>query len=106
MVNRFRREPVQLPPISAGQCDWCGGEIKPPSTNYCSPACRTKYGNVLIKQGKQIIQAAKHWRKHRGRKGTNGQGMMQIISDKVDDFNREDTARKTAFKIIEKRKSK
>lgn len=46
------------------------------------------YNNLCAAEGKQIVQAAKHWAKHRGAAGTPGAGMLQMIRDRADDFNR------------------
>ena len=92
-----RREPVQLPTIVALECDWCGNAI-PSGRKYCCPDCRTRYNNQCAAEGKQIVQAAKLWAKHRGAAGTNGAGMLQLIRDRADDFNRAARLRKETFR--------
>ena len=88
-----RREPVQLATIVPNECDWCGNEISP-GRKYCCPDCRTRYNNLCAAEGKQIVQAAKLWAKHRGAADTPGAGMLQMIRDRADDFNRAGRARK------------
>lgn len=52
------------------------------------------YNNLCAAQGKTVIQWLKLWRKHRGGKGTPGEGMMTLIAERVDAMLRVDAARK------------
>ena len=93
MDMRDRMEPNEPMPLERGRCDWCGSAV-PKRRSYCSPDCRVKYNNLLSRQGKAVMQMLKHWRKHRGRKGTPGEGKIGEIAARVDAMLEEDRDRK------------
>lgn len=92
---RGRLEPKDPLPLTRGRCSWCGAKVK--GKFYCSPDHRTKYNNLQNAQGKAIIQIAKVWRKHRGRKGTPGEGLIGELTDRLDKLNAEDRDRWRSF---------
>lgn len=92
------REAKLLPALTPGLCDWCGGPCGKDQSGrrkkYCSPACYQSYNNLCASQGKTIIHMLKIWRKHRGAKGTPGEGMIGEITSRLDDMLRDDAERK------------
>ena len=93
MDSRERMEPRDTQPLQRGSCDWCGEKTARGRT-YCNPQCRVSYNNLLARQGKSVMQMLKLWRKHRGRKGTPGEGMIGDIATRVDAMLAEDQERK------------
>jgi hypothetical protein len=89
-----RRAPM---PLVRGLCDWCG-EPTPKGRAYCSKICRVSYDNLLARQGKAIMQLLKLWRKHRGGKGTPGQGKLTEVAERVDACLSEDRHRIASFR--------
>lgn len=84
-------------PLQRGLCDYCGRKVARGRT-YCNAACRTSYNNLLARQGKSVMQMLKIWRKHRGAKGTPGEGMIGEIATRVDLILEEDRERKRNLK--------
>lgn len=101
MTNKERREPQAPRPLKPGRCDWCGNR-PPRGRAYCGPACRVSYNNALAAQGKAVMQLLKHWRAHRGRKGTPGEGVLSEVAHRVDQILREDRERREALAILTK----
>jgi len=97
MTSRDRMEPRDTQPLQAGRCDWCGGKT-PRGRTYCNAKCRVAYNNLLGRQGKSVMQMLKLWRKHRGRKGTPGEGMIGDIATRVDQMLAEDRERKARMR--------
>lgn len=95
-MTRHRMEPRNATPLQRGLCDWCGGPCVG-SLAYCSAECRVAYNNLLARQGKAIMQQLKIWRKHRGGKGTPGEGMLTAVAARVDAMLEEDRNRKAEF---------
>lgn len=93
MTNRTPLEPKDTMPLQRGSCDYCGKATKSGRT-YCSKECRVAYNNLLARQGKAVMQMLKHWRLHRGRKGTPGEGMIGEVATRVDAMLTEDRQRK------------
>ena len=91
-MTKPRRAPMTLPPIVAGECDWCGGNIPKTASNYCGPTCRRDYNNLLTKQGRTIAQAAKLWRNN-----TPADCALQMLTARLDEFLTEDIERKARF---------
>ena len=52
------------------------------------------YNNLLARQGKAVMQMLKVWRKHRGAKGSPGEGMIGQVASRVDAMLEEDRERK------------
>jgi predicted nucleic acid-binding Zn ribbon protein len=86
-------EPKTTMPLQRGLCDWCGNATRQGRT-YCGKECRVAYNNLLARQGKAVMQMLKVWRKHRGAKGTPGEGMIGEIATRVDAILEEDRERK------------
>ena len=103
-MNRDRMEPKAPMPLQSGSCDFCGGEA-PAGRSYCCKACRVAYNNLLGRQGKSVMQMLKVWRKHRGAKGTPGEGMLGEIATRVDAILAEDRERKRQFESAERTSS-
>lgn len=80
-------------PLQRGSCDFCGRSTVGGRT-YCGKECRVAYNNLLARQGKTVMQMLKLWRKHRGAKGTPGEGMIGEIATRVDAILAEDRERK------------
>jgi predicted nucleic acid-binding Zn ribbon protein len=80
-------------PLQRGSCDFCGRSTVKGRT-YCGKECRVAYNNLLARQGKTVMQMLKVWRKHRGAKGTPGEGMIGEIATRVDAILEEDRERK------------
>ena len=95
-----RREPIEPMPLKRGLCDWCGNKAGH-GRSYCSPECRTKYNNKLAAQGKSVMQLLKIWRKHRGRKGTPGEGKLGDVTHRIDEILREDRQRQKDLRRTE-----
>lgn len=97
-MTKLRLEPNAPMPLTPGLCDWCGCKVgRAPSgvqRSYCSPECRVSYNNQLAKEGKAVMQMLRLWRKHRGRKGTPGEGKISDIAHRVDGFLAADAERK------------
>jgi hypothetical protein len=90
--RRARLEPIQSQPLRRGRCDWCGKKT-PRGRTYCGRSCQVSYNNLLLRQGKALVQSLKIWRLHRGRMGTPGAGKLALISARVDALLVEDRAR-------------
>ena len=94
------REKINLRATHEGRCEWCGSKIRP-HRRYCCPDHRTKYNNWLASKGKVIVPAVLTWARHRGAADKPNQprasGMLGIIRDAADDFNRETRARIAEF---------
>jgi len=84
-------------PLQRGLCDWCGNTA-PRGRSYCGKECRVAYNNLLARQGKSVMQMLKLWRKHRGAKGTPGEGMIGEIATRVDAILAEDRERKASLR--------
>lgn len=96
MEDRERMEPREPQPLERGRCDYCGNPA-PRGRSYCCSTCRVAYNNLLGRQGKAVMQMLKLWRKHRGRRGTPGEGMIGEIANRVDALLKEDQARKRSM---------
>jgi len=83
-------------PVQRGACDHCGAKTKR-GRSYCGPTCRVAYNAILARQGKAVIQALKIWRKHRGGKGTPGEGKLTAVAARVDAMLAEDRDRKAHY---------
>jgi hypothetical protein len=91
-MSRHRMEPKEPMPLQAGLCDYCGGKCLR-GRSYCGTACRVAYNNLLARQGKTVMQLLKIWRKHRGAKGTPGEGKITEVAARVDAILEEDRER-------------
>lgn len=85
-------EPMEPEALHRGRCDWCGAPVSR-GRIYCSPQHRASYRNLLAAQGKSVMQLLKLWRKHRGAKGTPGEGKITAVAARVDEMLQHDRAR-------------
>lgn len=85
-------EPKDPMPLQRGLCDWCGAQC-PKGRSYCNATCRQSYNNLLARQGKSVMQLLKIWRKHRGAKGSPGEGKIGEVAARVDALLEEDRHR-------------
>ena len=94
------REPMEAKasmPLQRGSCDFCGRTTAEDRT-YCGKECRVAYNTLLARQGKSVMQMLKVWRKHRGARGTPGEGMISEIAERVDAILSEDRERKARLR--------
>jgi len=96
-MSRAPMEQKATMPVQRGLCDWCGNAT-PLGRTYCGKECRVAYNNLLARQGKSVMQMLKLWRKHRGAKGTPGEGMIGEIATRVDAILAEDRERKARLR--------
>jgi len=96
-MSRAPMEPKQPTPLQRGLCDWCGNAT-PQGRAYCGKECRVAYNNLLARQGKAVMQMLKVWRKHRGAKGSRGEGMIGQVASRVDAMLEEDRERKARLR--------
>lgn len=95
-MTRDHLEAIEPNPLQRGRCDYCGQKAAR-GRSYCGKACRVAYNNLLARQGKSVMQMLKIWRKHRGAKGTPGEGMIGQIAARVDLLLEEDRNRKATY---------
>lgn len=103
-----RLEPSELPPVKPGRCQWCGArtprDVRNNRMKYCRGTdCRQKYNNLCAKQGKPLMDMLKLWRKHRGAKGTPGQGVLTEVTTRLDRMiadDRERVSELTAVRVL------
>ena len=88
-----RRQPLKLPVMVEGECDWCGGHIEG-ERKYCSTSCKVSYNNLQAKQGKTVVQAVKLLGVRPNGTSPSRADMLQTIIDRACEFNREDRERK------------
>jgi len=96
-MSRAPMEPKATMPLTRGSCDFCG-QATAEGCTYCGKECRVAYNNLLARQGKSVMQMLKLWRKHRGAKGTPGEGMIGEIATRVDAILAEDRERKARLR--------
>lgn len=79
-------------PLTPGKCEWCG---KPCDQHMiaCSVACEARVAFREKNEGRAMIRALKLWRKHRGRKGTPGEGAMGQTAALIDAMLKADRQR-------------
>lgn len=82
-----------IEPLTPGTCEWCG---KPTELEdvACSLTCEALLRRQEAHQGLIVLRHLKRWRKHRGRKGTPGEGAMTEVAAMVDGFLRTDRKRR------------
>lgn len=89
----MRTTMLQIDPLTPGTCEWCG---KPTELENvaCSLSCEALLRRQEAQQGLIVLRHLKRWRKHRGRKGTPGEGAMTEVATMVDGFLRADRQRR------------
>ncbi len=80
-------------PLLPGTCEWCGRPCEMEDV-ACSLTCEALMNRLEASQGQMVVRAMKLWRKNRGRKGTDGEGLIGDISAMVDRFMRNDRLRR------------
>lgn len=90
-------------PIHPGTCEWCGKACNPEDT-CCSLSCEAKLLRLEKETGLNVLRLLKLWRKHRGRKGTPGEGVLTLIAAEVDTLLKSDRSRRKL--LTEKREQK
>ncbi|QBF32165.1 hypothetical protein CFI11_13180 [Thalassococcus sp. S3] len=92
--KKHQGEAEALPSLRNGFCDYCGDPLPKSSrarhARFCSPTCRKNWWIVARNRGAQLYQLLLIWRLHRGRRGTPGQGMINLISAQIDRWISED----------------
>lgn len=84
---------LNLTPVHPGTCEWCG-KLCELEDSACSLACEAKVNQLDAVQGRAVLRALKLWRKHRGRKGTPGEGKMTDVANMIDGFLKNDRKRR------------
>ena len=82
-------------PLTPGSCEWCG-KICELEDVACSLSCEAQIHRLEAVQGRAVLRGLKRWRKHRGARGTAGEGLLTEISLIVDSFMRGDRERREA----------
>lgn len=80
-------------PLTPGYCEWCGNVTELENT-ACSLTCEAQLRRLDAQQGRAVLRVLKKWRKHRGRKGTPGEGAMTETAVMVDRFLKNDRRRR------------
>lgn len=83
-------------PLTPGTCEWCG-QLCEEDDVACSLSCEAQLNRLEAAQGKIVLRVLKRWRKHRGRKGTPGEGAMTEAATIVDRFLRNDRERREYY---------
>ena len=84
---------IEKEPLTPGTCEWCGKPCEPEDA-ACSLSCEAQLARLEATQGKAVLRILKKWRKHRGRKGTPGEGAMSEAAALVDRFLKADRLRR------------
>lgn len=79
-------------PLTPGTCEWCG---KPCDQHViaCSVACEARVAFREKNESRAIVRVLKLWRKHRGRKGTPGEGAIGEAAALIDAMLKADRQR-------------
>lgn len=80
-------------PLTPGTCEWCGKDCETDDI-ACSLTCEARIAREEAVQGRIVLRVLKKWRKHRGRKGTPGEGAMTEVGALTDRFLRTDRQRR------------
>ena len=80
-------------PLAPGTCEWCG-KVCELEDATCSLSCEAQLVRLEAAQGRIVVRTLKKWRKHRGRKGTPGEGAITEVAALVDGFNKNDRIRR------------
>lgn len=91
-------------PLTPGTCEWCGKDCEMEDI-ACSLSCEAQLNRLDAAQGKIILRVLKRWRKHRGRKGTPGEGAMSEVAQITDRFLRIDRQRRERYAIERRQKA-
>lgn len=91
-VPRERLERIDLPPVEARRCNYCGAQV-PRGSKYCGQPCSSAYDSLKARQGKSVIDMLKIWRRYRGAKNSPAAGMLNKLAARTDEILREDRDR-------------
>lgn len=83
-------------PLTPGVCEWCGNICEMEDV-ACSLSCEAQLHRLEAYQGRTVLRSLKRWRKHRGRKGTPGEGAMTEVANIIDLFLKTDRLRRERF---------
>lgn len=81
------------PPLYPGCCEWCGVDVLP-DRNTCGPRCEAALQVAEKTVARRALAELKLWRRHRGRKGTPGEGAMTRLAALTDAHLAESRARR------------
>jgi hypothetical protein len=89
-----------------GRCEECKCRIpardhRGQQRKYCSAACRKKYIHRSESEGRKLHAIAKVWRKHRGAKGTPGEGKLADMATLLDEILEGDRERRELADMID-----
>lgn len=70
-------------PLTPGRCEVCDKPCELEDA-ACSIQCEAVLARREREQGKEIVRIAKLWRRHRGRKGTPGEGALPKLAAMID----------------------
>ncbi len=101
MPTSLRSTFLHLDPLTPGTCEWCGKDCDPVDA-FCCVSCEAQNRRLESAQGLLVIRALKQWRRHRGRKGTPGEGQITEVAALVDRFTKADRRRRE--KMAEQRR--
>lgn len=87
---------METVPLTPGTCEWCGKDCELEDV-ACSLTCEAQLLRAEAAQGKAVLRVLKRWRKHRGRKGTPGEGAMGEAAKLVDRFLKNDRQRREHY---------
>lgn len=80
-------------PLTPGTCEYCG-DVAEMEDSCCSLSCEARLARLEAAQGQAVLRVLKRWRKHRGRKGTPGEGAMTEVANLTDRFLKADRRRR------------
>lgn len=89
---------LDIEPLTPGICEWCG-KVCELEDAACSLACEAQLVRLQAARGRIVLQKLMKWRKHRGAKGTPGEGTIMELSRLVDGFLRDDRRRREAASL-------
>ena len=91
-------------PLTPGVCEWCGKNCEMEDV-ACSLSCEAQLHRVEAVQGRMVLRTLKRWRKHRGAKGSPGEGAITEVAQIVDTFLRTDRQRREAHQAQQRREA-
>lgn len=80
-------------PLNPGICEWCGNLCEMEDV-ACSLSCEAQLNRLEAVQGRIVLRVLKRWRKHRGARGTPGEGSMSEAASITDRFLKTDRIRR------------
>ena len=91
-------------PLTPGVCEWCG-KLCELEDVACSLSCEAQLHRVEAVQGRMVLRTLKRWRKHRGAKGSPGEGAITEVAQLVDSFLKNDRQRREAHQHQQRREA-